>query len=86
MCVCVCVCVCVAAIISMTRDVKDQIRKEAFAEHCDIRNFRREQRIKLLRDGLNDRWYRICLSHTLFTLSLVCVCVCAGVRWCEMRV
>ena len=77
-----CVCVCVAAIISMTRDVKDKIRKEAFlmlAEHCNIRNFRIEQRIQLLRDGLNDRLYRICLSHTLCN-------VCAGVRWCEMHV
>ncbi|CAI8041284.1 Condensin complex subunit 3 [Geodia barretti] len=46
------------AIISRTRDVKEQIRKDAFwmlAEKCNIRNFRIEQRIKLLSDGLNDR-------------------------------
>ena len=58
MCVCVCVCVCVSAIISRTRDLKDQIRKEAFwllSEKCSIKNLRIEQRIKLLNDGLNDR-------------------------------
>ena len=47
-----------SAIISRTRDVKDQIRKAAFlllSEKCSIRNLRIEQRIKLLDDGLNDR-------------------------------
>ena len=61
-------CVCVnAAIISRTRDVKEQIRKDAFwmlAEKCNIRNFRIEQRIKLLSDGLNDRSYAIVCSES----------------------
>ena len=46
------------AIISRTQDLKDQIRKDAYwllSERCNIRNFRIEQRIKLLDDGLNDR-------------------------------
>ena len=46
------------AIISRTRDVKEQIRRDAFlllAEKCNIRNFTIKERIQLLNDGLNDR-------------------------------
>ena len=72
------VCVCVLGIISRTRDVKDQIRKEAYwllSERCNIQNFRIEQRIKLLKDGLNDRYRYTHHSYTQSISLLMCVCV-----------
>lgn len=86
---------CVVAILSRTRDVKDQIRKEAFwllAEKCNIRNFRIEQRIKLLNDGLNDRYMYTVYHHTTHTtigcgmgsMPLYPSTWCAGVCRSEM--
>ena len=63
--------------------MKEQIRKDAFwmlAEKCNIRNFRIEQRIKLLSDGLNDRSYAIvCSEHIMASMGPIIVVGSCGV-------
>ena len=48
------------------------------AEKCNIRNFRIEQRIKLLSDGLNDR-------SRLHMSGILCVYTVCSKSWPQMR-